>query len=67
MNRFKKELAKRGYKMEKDYPSMPYQTSMDFIEAITVNSELALYTIHYLQISIYLAFDRQMNTTELYD
>ena len=68
MNRFKKELAKRGYEMEKDYTSMPCQVSAEFtIEAITVDSEKARLAIHYMQISEYITFDRQMNATKFYD
>lgn len=61
MNRFKKELNKHGYKMEKDYDSMPYQTADNFIEAISVNSETAVLSIYYLSIDLHLAFDRQMH------
>ena len=57
MNRFKKELSKRGYKMEKDYPYMPFNE----IEAIVVNSEDATLCIYHLSMVLHVGFDRQMN------
>ena len=57
MNRFKKELSKRGYKMEKDYPYLP----CDEIEAIVVNSEDATLCIYHLSMVLHVGFDRQMN------
>ena len=48
MNRFKKELRKKGFKFESDYPWLPYYVKGDFgkpgnicLEGIFVNSEYA--------------------------
>ena len=57
MNRFKKELAKRGYKMEKDYPYMPFND----VEAIIVDSEHAILFVYLFSIVLRLGFDRYMN------
>lgn len=46
MNRFKKEIRKRGYKLESDYPCMPYDIKGKFgepghiaLDSVTVNTE----------------------------
>ena len=57
MNRFKKELAKRGYKMEKDYPYMPFND----VEAIIVDSEHAILFVYLFSRVLRLGFDRYMN------
>ena len=67
MNRFKKELAKRGYKMDKDYTYLPYEVSKHiYLECTMVNSSLARLCIVYNVDVIRLQFDRAMNAHEIY-
>lgn len=45
MNRFKKELRKKGVKLECDYPYMPYRVGQNiYMEDVYVNSEKATVT-----------------------
>ncbi len=65
MNRFKKEIRKRGYKLESDYPWMPYEIEGSFylvLEAVTVDSENAIVYRHYNVISEENVFLRDMGT-----
>lgn len=48
MNRLKKELRRRGVKLECDYECLPFEG----VQAVTVRSEDATYTIHHTSISI---------------
>lgn len=44
MNRFKKEIRKRGFKLESDLPCLPYELkghNYILLESIFVNSEYA--------------------------
>ena len=44
MNRFKKEIRKRGFKLESDLPCLPYELKGDnriLLDSIFVNSERA--------------------------
>ena len=66
MNRFKKELAKRGYKMDKDYPCLPCEVSKNiYLECTIVNSSLAKLCIVYNVAVIHLQFDRAMTAHEI--
>ena len=66
MNRFKKELIKRGYKMDKDYPCLPYEVSKNiYLECTVVNSSLAKLWIVYNVDVIRLQFDRAMTAHEI--
>jgi len=47
MNRLKRELRRRGVKLECDYECLPFNG----IQAVTVRSEDATYTIHHTSIS----------------
>lgn len=55
MNRFKKEIRKRGIKLESDYPELPYyvkgkscfEPGYICIESVFVNSETATVTEFY--------------------
>jgi hypothetical protein len=68
MNRFKKELAKRGYKMEQDFEYMPYETSPGiYLEGIEVNAEACTYTKHYSVLSISVVFDKYMHEYDAED
>lgn len=61
MNRFKKELRKRGYKLEQDYPSMPYSTDSNYtIEAIKVDAEHFRYIMYCNVDTLIIIFDRHM-------
>ena len=65
MNRFKKELKKRGYKTEEDYDYLPYETAPGvFIEAICIDASRARYTIYYDVIACSTQFDNQMHGHE---
>ena len=65
MNRFKKELAKRGYKMEKDYISMPYSTDNNYtIEGIKVDAEHCRLITYYNVATLILIFDRHFEEHE---
>ena len=52
MNRFKKELRKKGIKLEADYPCLPFyikgrscfEPGFIYIDAVIVNSEKATWT-----------------------
>lgn len=48
MNRVKKELRKKGFKLECDYECLPDATG---IQAVTVNSEKVIIGIHHTSIS----------------
>lgn len=68
MNRFKKELNKRGYKMEKDYDSMPYESwDGTTLDAIVISAASVTYTRYYTAIVLYTEFDRQMKAHTLCD
>lgn len=45
MNRFKKELRKRGYKLEQDFECLPTPGG---IEAVTVDAERATWAIYHV-------------------
>lgn len=59
MNRFKKELKKKGFLMENDFPFFPYQGVM----AIVIDSSTASYL--YVHNCIVLQFDMLRNGTFL--
>lgn len=61
MNRFKKEIRKKGFKLECDYPWLPFEEKTVFIEAITVDAENCLLKQHANVGTLVLGFDRQMN------
>lgn len=72
MNRFKKELHKLGYRLESDYPEMPYYIKGAFgevgnicIESIIVNTEKAYIYIAYNVIDEKIQFNRNMKTEEV--
>lgn len=70
MNRFKKEIRKRGYKLESDYPYLPYDISGSFLEpghivldSVVVNSEEATVYCCYNVIAEKMTFNRSMELT----
>ena len=69
MNRFKKEIRKRGFKLESDYPWMPYDIKGSFmkpgyicLESVTVDSENAIVYRRYNVLSEEHIFLRDMGT-----
>lgn len=54
MNRFKKELRKKGVKLECDYPMLPYfikgkscfEVGYIFVDGVSVDAEKAEFTVH---------------------
>lgn len=65
MNRFKKEIRKRGYEIENDFPYMPYQVGLHIIEAIKVNAEKACVTVYTTSISYTISFKRNLKAEVL--
>lgn len=61
MTRFKKELMKRGYRLEETEECLP---TRDDIQYILVDSENATYTLGHTSITIKTKFDRAMNEIE---
>lgn len=60
MNRFKKELRKRGIKLECDYPYLPFEEKSIMIEGITVGNETCLLYQHANVGTLVTYFDRKM-------
>ena len=63
MNRFKKEIRKRGFKLTSDYEYMPYEIKGGFylvLEAVIVDSENAIVYRHYNVLSEKHVFARDM-------
>lgn len=58
MNRFKKELRKKGIKLECDYPYLPFEEGGLTIDTVRVNTETA--TVSIFSVSI----DFQMRITK---
>lgn len=58
MNRLKKELRKRGVKLENDYPWLPYDFGSQSLESVVVNSEEAEWYEVYSSIVVKLYIDR---------
>ena len=64
MNRFKKEVRKLGYKLDMDYPCLPYNG----IDSAWCNAEKANYYVyHYCMGLITHHFDRAMECTVSYE
>ena len=64
MNRFQKELNKRGYLTEKQLPCIPYETQKGiFIEAIRIDAERCSITMvtNVITQSIYFERDFSIN------
>ena len=64
MNRFKKELSKRGYKVTTDINYEPY-VSRD-IDEIIVNASMVTHTTYCKYQTVYLVFDRSMQATRTF-
>lgn len=60
MTRFKKEIRKRGAKLEIDYPFLPYNG----IDCVIVHSEEASYSyFHYGMGWVRVMYDRALNAS----
>ena len=73
MNRFKKEIRKRGYKLESDYPWMPYDIKGSFgepghiaLDSVYVDSEMATIYHYYNVIAEKITFFRSMESQNDY-
>lgn len=60
MNRFKKEIRKIGYKLENEYPFMPYQSNMPTIDSVSVDSENSIININFVTGTVSIKFDRAL-------
>ena len=57
MNRFKRELRARGYKLEQDYECLP----ADGVETVVANAETAMLSIYHVSVGwLRVGFDRAM-------
>ncbi len=63
MNRFKKELTKKGFRMQHLEPTLP---SNDGLDSVEVNSEEASITHHYTFLSMKTYLDRKMEVKEVH-
>ena len=60
MTRFKKELRKRGVKLECDYPYLPFELVGTTLECVVVNSELCSVTEITTSITLTSYYGRNM-------
>ena len=68
MTRFAKELRKRGYKLECDYPWLPYDIGSSSIETVIVNSEdCTLHEWYNTMGWVTTKFDRQMKEEVVFE
>ena len=65
MNRFKKELRKRGIKLECDYPYLPFDVSESVtLEAVTVRPDQAYISCYYNVVGwVRTYFNRKMQAS----
>ena len=67
MNRFKKELRKKGIKLESDYPWLPFELkSGGIIEGVKVLTEYGIVEFYFTSMIERVWFDRGMNPIPLY-
>ena len=66
MNRFKKELIKRGFELTVKYSDGIYPSYPE-LEAIVVDAEHATLIKYYDTIVLYYVFNNQMQYTQQYD
>ena len=67
MNRFKKEVRKKGFKLENDYPWLPYDMKSVTLEGVTANAEKVRVINWYNVGAEIITFDRSMNTSVDFD
>ena len=63
MNAFKRYVRKKGFKLECDYPWLPYEQKMVSIEAVYVNSEFC-YVTQYTTVGDLIAYFKKDGTIE---
>ena len=66
MNRFKKELIKRGFELTIKHSDYPYPSYPELL-SITVDTEHATLIKEYDTIVLYYVFNNQMAFTQQYD
>ena len=60
MNRFKKELRKKGIKMENDYNYLPCEYGNNLVlEGISVSADYAKFILHFTCGSVWYKMDRK--------
>lgn len=65
MNRFKKELRKRGYKLEQDFECLP---SPEGIECVKVDAECVKWSIYHISAGwAWVTFDRSFEGVESWE
>lgn len=67
MNRFKKYVRSKGYKLECDYPYIPFDIGSQSIEGVYVNSEYAYITIYCSSITSLVKFNCDGTITRDFD
>ena len=68
MNAFKRYVKKKGFKLENDYPWLPYNIKPHMtIETILCNSEYCFIVLGYTSISTIVHFNRDGSLTYNYD
>ena len=68
MTRFAKELRKRGYKLECDYPWLPYYQGSVTLDTVVVNSNDCTLNEYYCETGwIITKFDRQMKAEVVFE
>lgn len=65
MNRFKKELKKRGVMLEQDYDYLPYPVDKHVVlEGVVVNAETATVATYYNTIALFDHYGRDFSVVE---
>lgn len=68
MNAFKRYVKQKGYKLENDYPWLPYDGGGYMtIEGVYCSSEYAYITIYYSSISSTIKFNRDGSVSYAWD
>ena len=58
MNRFKKEIRKKGIMLESDYLFLPYEKNGAILEGVYVDSVNCIVTFFYTSIIVYARLNR---------
>lgn len=66
MNRFKKELKKRGVKLENDYPYMPFDFGNTALEAVIVDAEKCTLSQLTSSMNVIYYYGRDMKVSQQY-
>ena len=62
MNRFKKEVRKQGFKLENDYPWLPYDEGSMTVDSVVADAENCTLTIYYTSLKMVIGFDKCMQS-----